>query len=112
MHRKSLIIYSIATIIFIITIFLLIFIKIDTYEKALLISHENTTKIVMDEKAYLKIKNNKSLSFNVSGKKFKQKVLDKDVEEKLYYCTIENIQEFSNKVIPINLNTGTKNIIF
>ncbi len=111
MYRKSIVIYSIAAILFVITMFLLIFLKIDTYDKALLVSQNNVTKVIMDEKSYLKIKNYKSIIFSITGKKYQQKVVDKYKEEKFYCCVIDNLKEFNNKVIPVNLKTGTKRII-
>ncbi len=112
MYRKSLIIYSVGAIVFVITMFLLMFLKIDTYDKALLVYKDDMTKIFVDEKSYQKIKDDHNISFSISGKKYQQKILDIQDKQIPYYCIINNIQQYKNKAVQIDLKTGSKRIIF
>ena len=83
MYRKSIVIYSIAAILFVITMFLLIFLKIDTYDKAMLVSQEET-KILVSKDCYEKIKYYKNVVFSINGKNYRQKVkrFDENKEQK------------------------------
>ncbi len=110
MHKKSLIIFVLIGIFFVITVFLSLSIKIDYYEKALIMAYDGQSKIMINQKIYRKLLNKKYVNFKTESEYYHKEIRNISVENNQYYCIVDYLQEFENQIKDINLEIKKQTI--